>query len=209
MFLTNVTSVCLKQEMYSFLQIMVATAVGLGFELFPFLLFPFPLLLTCGKVSFPLFFLSLVHLLPKKIFHFPVLMQPTYHLLHMYSLPDCLYPHDTKYIIAKKNLRDQGHFLNFLQSVYNFNITTGTRYQAQKTKLDELFYVIFLLNHKDSMILNICFTTYFISRRLFCFPSFIESVLVFNTSRVVYCIFIGKYISARNGIKINLKKINC
>lgn len=30
---------------------MVATAVGLGFELFPFLLFPFPLLLSEGELS--------------------------------------------------------------------------------------------------------------------------------------------------------------
>lgn len=46
--LTNVTSVCVRQEINSFLYAAVAATVGVGFELLPFLPFPFPWLLSEG-----------------------------------------------------------------------------------------------------------------------------------------------------------------
>lgn len=47
--LTNVTSVCVRQGTNSFFYVAVVTAVGLGFELLPFLPFPFPWLLSEGE----------------------------------------------------------------------------------------------------------------------------------------------------------------
>lgn len=47
--LTNVTSVCVRQGTSSFFYVAVVTAVGLGFELLPFLPFPFPWLLSEGE----------------------------------------------------------------------------------------------------------------------------------------------------------------